>query len=714
MPIRQNRWWPGLDQDWKVRGATHLLGYNEPDHVDQANIAVADAIWSWPDLLWPGLRVGAPAVSDGGLSWLYDFMTQADAAGLRVDFVPVHYYRCYGNAADPVGTANQFYNFLQGIYNVVKRPLWVTEWNNGANWTGCADPTFAQQQAAISAMVDMLENTPFVERYALFNWVEDVRRVRWEDGSLTAAGITYRDKVSSLAYRQEMADAGIGSSARYAFDGDGHDGWGNGQDAMFVGAPKFTAGKFGQAVELNGITDYLQVSPRLGDSTDFSFAGWVFWNGGGAWQRIFDLGDDTAHNLFLSPLTSGGFLRFAIQNGAGEQQLSGPAVPVGVWTHLAVTISGTTGKLFVNGVPVATNTSMSINPGDVGTKFNFLGKSRFPADPLFSGKFDDFRFVSSALTDAQVAAIYATPPPRFRATTLYTPDAAVNQPYSASLAGEATGTGPLTFSKMDGPRWLDVAANGALTGTPGPTNGGINNFLVRVTDTNGSLNTATLLIRVPTGSLTVAVASGDDDAEQSASGDVNLTSTDLELVNDDATGAGNQLVGLRFNDISIPPGAIITNATIQFTADESQTEPTTLTLFAEASADASAFNAETNNLSARALVPLSVTWTPAVWTAGQANATQRTPNLAGLVQEIISLPGWAAGNSIVFLISGNGHRTAESADKSGGVPARLTLEYMLPAQSRTASATVTTSANDAEESAAGGDEHQQHRPGTRK
>jgi hypothetical protein len=75
---------------------------------------------------------------------------------------------------------------------VVKRPLWVTEWNNGANWTGCADPSFAQQEAAVQAMIDMLETTPFVERYALYNWVEDVRRVKWDDGSLTAAGVRYR------------------------------------------------------------------------------------------------------------------------------------------------------------------------------------------------------------------------------------------------------------------------------------------------------------------------------------------------------------------------------------------------------------------------------------------------------------------------------------------------------------------------------------------
>jgi hypothetical protein len=71
---------------------------------------------------------------------------------------------------------------------------------------------------------------------------------------------------------------------------------------------------------------------------------------------------------------------------------------------------------------------MTINPIDVGTKFNYLGRSRFSADPLFSGRFDDFRFVSSALTEAQVAAIASTPPPQFRSTPLYKPDAFPDSP----------------------------------------------------------------------------------------------------------------------------------------------------------------------------------------------------------------------------------------------------------------------------------------------
>jgi len=699
VPIRQTRWWPGLDQDWEARGAAHLLGYNEPDRPDQANMTVSEAIGAWPDVLAPGLRVGAPAVSDGGLGWLYDFISQADAAGLRVDFVPVHYYRCYGNAGDPNGNANQFYNFLKGIYDVVQRPLWITEWNNGANWTSCADPTFAQQEAAVQAIIDMLDNTPFVERYAIYNWVEDVRRVKWDDGSLTAAGVRYRDQQSPLAYRQEAADSGVGSSARYAFDGDTHDTWGNGFDAMRIGAPTFTAGKFGEAIALNGSTDYLQVSPRLADSTDWSFTGWVFWNGGGSWQRIFDLGDDTTHYLFLSPRTAGGFLRFAIQDGNGEQQLSGPALLTNVWTHVAVTISGNTGKLFVNGVVVATNTSMTINPGDVGTKFNYLGKSRFVADPLFSGRFDDFRFVSSALTDAQVAAIYSTPPPQFRTTAIHKPDATPQQPYTATLAGEVIGTGPLTFSMMAGPAWLAIDPNGALTGTPTLEDGGINNFLVRVTDTNGSMHTATLLITVPT--ITVAISSSADDAEQAASGAVNITSTDLELVNDDAGGAGDQLIGLRFADLSIPRGAIITSATIQFTADESQSDATTLNIFAHAADDAAPFTATANNISSRPRTSLSVPWQPAAWNAGESNAAQRTPNLASLVQEVTSLPGWSSGNAIAFLMSGAGHRTADAFDKSGGFPPRLTISYTSPTPLYTVRSTVNTSANDAEQSAAG-------------
>lgn len=494
--IRQTRWWPGLDADWSARGINHLLGYNEPDSPDQANMSVADAISGWPDLLGTGLRVGAPAVTDGGKAWLSDFMNQANAAGMRVDFVPVHYYRSYWTASDPQGAADQFYNFLKDIHDTVQKPLWVTEFNNGATWTTAPDPSYSQQAATVGKMIEMLDNAPFVERYAIYNWVEDVRRVVWDDGWPLVAGEVYRDKVSPLSWRQEMADAGSGNSARYAFDGNASDSWNNGQDAMMVGAPTFVAGKFGQAIALDG-EDYLQLSPRVADTTSFTFAAWVYYNGGANWQRIFDFGADTSNYLALTPKAGSAGLRFLMRNGGDEQQLNAAPLPTGVWTHVAVTITGDTGKLFVNGAVANANTAMTINPVDVGTKFNYLGRSQFPADPLFNGRLGDVRIVSSAMTDAQIAAIAATGPPQFSSTTLTRPSTLKYQPFTGSLAGDASGgSGSRTFNKQSGPAWLAVAQDGGLTGVPRFSDGGLNRFVVRVTDENGSLHQAMLQIPV--------------------------------------------------------------------------------------------------------------------------------------------------------------------------------------------------------------------------
>ena len=164
-----------------------------------------EAIQRWPELMGTGLRLGSPATSDGGLGWLFEFMDKADRAGLRVDFVAVHYYRGIGNPGDEQAAASQFLGFLQGIHNRVKRPIWITEWNNGANWTSTPDPSDREQKAAIEAMIKMLDETPWVERYAPYNWVEPCRELVREDNSLSPAGEIYRDHDSPVFYVQPKA-----------------------------------------------------------------------------------------------------------------------------------------------------------------------------------------------------------------------------------------------------------------------------------------------------------------------------------------------------------------------------------------------------------------------------------------------------------------------------------------------------------------------------
>ena len=114
---------------------------------------------------------------------------------------------------------------------------------------------------------------------------------------------------------------------------------------------------------------------------DFTISAWVNPSANSAWSRVFDFGTGTNNYMFLTLSAGGGPLRFAITtsgNGA-EQQLTAPGtLPLNTWSHVAVTLSGTTGTLYVNGQPVATNANMTLNPAALGvTNQDWIGRSQF-------------------------------------------------------------------------------------------------------------------------------------------------------------------------------------------------------------------------------------------------------------------------------------------------------------------------------------------------
>lgn len=423
--IRQQPFWPSLNQNWQSLGINTVLGYNEPDNSGQdayKNLtptgSVTNAVARQPDQLATGLRVGSPATTDGGRSsWLYPFVSQADSAGYRVDFIAIHYYWAW-NPADASGAATQMYNFLLDIWNNTHRPIWITEWNNGANWTDnspYASPTYAQQQACIAAMTQMLENTPFVERYSLYNWVEDTRSLVTSSNTVTPAGTTYSNLISHIGYSQAMPDNGTPGLAEYLFATNFWDTSGYFNNAMAIGAPTFAAGHSVQAsaIALDGTNTYLQLPANIARASAFTFAAWVYWNGGNSWQRIFDFGNPaTSQNgpsqyLFLTPSSGSGTLRFAIDNGGGEQivQSSGPLAS-GSWQHVAITLSNNVAALYVNGAAVAISNNFSIAPSAISPIKNYLGKSQFTADPLFNGKLDEVEIADYAMSAAQISVLY--------------------------------------------------------------------------------------------------------------------------------------------------------------------------------------------------------------------------------------------------------------------------------------------------------------------
>ena len=111
------------------------------------------------------------------------------------------------------------------------------------------------------------------------------------------------------------------------------------------------AGKFGTAVELGAGSpaQYVMLPGGIVNGlTDFTVAAWVKPASISQWMRVFDFGTGTTDYMFLA-VSAGHAPRFSISVTSynDEQQLNAPdPLPVGEWSHLAVTLSGTTGTLY--------------------------------------------------------------------------------------------------------------------------------------------------------------------------------------------------------------------------------------------------------------------------------------------------------------------------------------------------------------------------------
>jgi hypothetical protein len=198
VPIKQHLYWPGWSQINDIQNTTAVLGYNEPEHSEQHDegaYSVATAISHAPEFQNSGLRIGSGAPTDK--SWISSYATSNDAACYRLDFVAMHAY--WGGL-----TAATWYSTLKSWYDATGRPLWITEWNNGANWTtetwpSTTEEQYAKQLTDIKAILNVLDTAFFVERYSIYNWVENKRSMLLNN-ALTPAGEYYKNNHPDLAY----------------------------------------------------------------------------------------------------------------------------------------------------------------------------------------------------------------------------------------------------------------------------------------------------------------------------------------------------------------------------------------------------------------------------------------------------------------------------------------------------------------------------------
>ncbi len=271
------------------------------------------------------------------------------------------------------------------------------------------------------------------------------------------------------------------------------------------------AAKFGSLSGNNSFVNNIPIDFSSSGNAAFSIEAWA--NGGSQTSDAGIVAKGTGAGGEQFNLDTGGTghaFRFFIRDaGGGTHLASGSITTGGKWHHLVGVCDEPHGtvSLYVDGVLNASATGIgsnsgilsSTNPVNIGARQSGTGPTR---DDQFVGTIDEVAIYNVALTAAQVAAHFSaatnTQPPSFPVNPFTEPAAAAGQFYSNSIAAAATDPNgsPLTFSKITGPAWLSVAANGTISGTPAVTDAGSNSWTVRATDLGGLFANATMLIFV--------------------------------------------------------------------------------------------------------------------------------------------------------------------------------------------------------------------------
>jgi len=139
-----------------------------------------------------------------------------------------------------------------------------------------------------------------------------------------------------------------------------------------------------------------------------------------------------------------------------------------------------------------------------------------------------------------------------------------------------------------------------------------------------------------------------------------------------------QTIGLHFKDVTIPQGATVTAAAIDFTVETATSGTAALTIVAEKSANSDAFSSSNFALSSRIddpseITTASVTWNPGDW--NEAGIIQQSPDITAIIQELVNQSDWCGGNAISLFITGSGQRNAVSRDLSAGDAPNLRITY---------------------------------------
>jgi hypothetical protein len=223
-----------------------------------------------------------------------------------------------------------------------------------------------------------------------------------------------RDAAGNLATSADntfttSATANSGLVAAYNFNaGSGTaltDSSGNNNQGTIVQATWTTSGKFGSALNFDGVNDIVNInhSSSLNLTNAFTVEAWVRPSNIGGWRSILmkEISGNQSFSLYASDGPNSPAATYA--NVKTEVSARGGGnLPVDTWTHVAGTYGGGSLKLYINGSLVNTRSLT----GNLKTSTNpmRIGGNTIWSDEYFAGQIDEVRVYNRTLTQAEIQA----------------------------------------------------------------------------------------------------------------------------------------------------------------------------------------------------------------------------------------------------------------------------------------------------------------------
>lgn len=270
------------------------------------------------------------------------------------------------------------------------------------------------------------------------------------------------------------------------------------------------AAGFGTLANSNSCVTNINLDFATSSNASFTVEAWVKGGAQTTDAGLVSKGYGSGGEQFNLDCGSGGShaFRFFVRNASGGVHLANSSVvPNNQWQHVVGVCDQINGNvyLYVNGT--------NVGSGSIGTSSGLLSSTTpvsIGARKSGAGTAYDFQFVGSmeevaiygyALSPAQVQAHYVAASnrvPGFMSNPFFGPNVIAGQSVAGTVGTQASDPNgdTLTYVKVSGPGWLNIASNGNLTGSPVSANVGTNVFQVSASDPGGLSATATMNVVV--------------------------------------------------------------------------------------------------------------------------------------------------------------------------------------------------------------------------